>query len=287
MECQEREERKAQNVQETSYQGTNDTELGLDEVPDGVPPAESRSPAPEPMTEERKARIELLLADGYVEGTTCVTDKHKNHDVYATLLVKVEERAVVCKRCFRGFLLDSRGEAHIRLTSHITKHSRTLCNTIQSDNVPDGPLYTNSDLSSHVDSISPTVNTRSPVASISPTINIPSPARPLVGVDEDEVEHRLARQESIALDVFNTFSHSSRKAFQKSLNDYVKRRREQPASSSHTSDTSSLPPLERNKRVLPLPTKVATEVDELMKTHRNEIEEYKNFLRQTNMFKIR
>ena len=43
------------------------------------------------MTEERKARIELLLADGYVEGTTCVTDKHRNHDVYATLLVKAEE----------------------------------------------------------------------------------------------------------------------------------------------------------------------------------------------------
>ena len=65
-----------------------------------------------------------------------------------------------------------------------------------------------------------------------------APSRPLVGIDEDEAKRRLARQESIALDVFNTFSHSSRKAFQKSLNDYVKRRREQQASTSHTYDTS-------------------------------------------------
>ena len=43
MECQEREEEAAQNVPEASFQDTNDTELGLDEVPEGVPPAESRS----------------------------------------------------------------------------------------------------------------------------------------------------------------------------------------------------------------------------------------------------
>ena len=43
MECQEGEEEAAQNVPETSFLDTNDPELGLDEVPEGVPPAESRS----------------------------------------------------------------------------------------------------------------------------------------------------------------------------------------------------------------------------------------------------
>merc|ERR1719357_1044344 len=46
----------ARNVPETSFQDTNDTERGLDEVPEVVPPAESRLPVPEPLTEERKAQ---------------------------------------------------------------------------------------------------------------------------------------------------------------------------------------------------------------------------------------
>ena len=152
------------------------------------------------------------------------------------------------------------------LNSRITKHFKTLCDTIQSDLVPDSPLHKTSNLSSHVRPISSKINT---------------PTRP-VGIGEDEMKRRLAKQESIAVDVFNAFSHLSRKTFQKSLNDDIRRRKERTSS-----DIAILPPLESNKRVLPLPSQVATEVNELRKTHRNEIEEYKKFLLQTNMFKIR
>ena len=103
------------------------------------------------MTEERKAKIDELLSEGYVDGATCVAGQHRNHDVWASLLVKPEEKKVVCKRCFKAFNLDPR--FNFCLKSSITKHSRTMCDSIKVDIKPDGPLYpTHPDPSFNVES---------------------------------------------------------------------------------------------------------------------------------------
>jgi len=87
--------------------------------------------------------------------------------------------------------------------------------------------------------------------------------------------------DSIAVDVFNTFSCPARKTFQKSLNAHLA----QKLKSTEWTGKVSHERASKAGRVLPLPPSIVAEVDELLTFHRTKIDEYKEFLLRTEMFK--
>ena len=82
---------------------------------------------PEIMTPAQQKKIEELMLEGYLEGSTLVTKQHKNIDVWSTFVAHPETKVAICKRCFKVFTTDPRSK--LGLKSCMTRHARSWCET--------------------------------------------------------------------------------------------------------------------------------------------------------------